>query len=128
MTSRDRPTSARFGPRFIAAVVAPVLLLALGLTVFAVSALRSAAEQADRVSVERQAREVRLAVDAALDELAQSQAGVAIWTPLALELRKPAPDWTWVDENVGVWLNYVFSHDADAILGGDGRPAGLSHA
>jgi diguanylate cyclase (GGDEF)-like protein len=123
--SRDRFSSSRFGPRFIAAVVAPVLLLALGLTGFAVSALRSAAAQADRVSVERQAREVRLAVDAALDELAQSQAGVAIWTPLVLQLRKPAPDWSWVDDNVGVWLSYVFAHDADAILTGDGRPVYL---
>ena len=121
MPSPDRPSSARFGPRFIAAVVAPVLLLALGLTGFAVSALRSAAAQADRVSIERQQREVRLAVDAALDELAQSQSGVGIWTPLALELRKSAPDWTWVDENVGVWLSYVFAHDADAILAGDGH-------
>ncbi|WP_277980632.1 putative bifunctional diguanylate cyclase/phosphodiesterase [Sphingomonas phyllosphaerae] len=125
MPSRDRPSSARFGPRFIAAVVAPVLLLALGLTGFAVSALRSAAAQADRVSIERQQREVQLAVDAALDELAQSQSGVGIWTPLTLELRKSAPDWTWVDENVGVWLSYVFAHDADAILAGDGHPTYL---
>ncbi|MBB3347853.1 EAL domain-containing protein [Sphingomonas sp. BK069] len=125
MPSRDRPSSARFGPRFIAAVVAPVLLLALGLAGFAVSALRSAAAQADRVSIERQEREVRLAVDAALDELAQSQSGVGIWTPLVLELCKAAPDWTWVDENVGVWLSYVFAHDADAILAGDGHPVYL---
>ncbi|MBB3694596.1 EAL domain-containing protein [Sphingomonas sp. BK580] len=122
MPARDLATTRRFGPRFIAAVVAPVLLLALGLTGFAATALRSASAQADRVSVERQEQEVRLAVDAALDELALSQAGVAIWTPLVLELRRATPSWTWVNENVGVWLNYVFAHDADAILGADDSP------
>ncbi|MGK6322472.1 putative bifunctional diguanylate cyclase/phosphodiesterase [Sphingomonas sp. DT-51] len=122
MPGRDLSPSSRFGPRFIAAVVAPVLLLALGLTGFAVSALRSAAAQADRVSVTRQEQEVRLAVDAALDELAQSQVGVAIWTPLAVELQRPRPNWDWVDGNVGTWLNYVFAHDSDALLDPDGTP------
>ncbi|TCP34106.1 EAL domain-containing protein [Sphingomonas sp. BK235] len=122
MLSRDFSTDRRFGARFIAAVVAPVLLLALGLTGFAVSALRTAAHQADRVSTERQAREVRLALDAALDELALSQAGVAIWNLLDRQLRQPAPDWTWVDDNVGTWLNATFAHDMDAILGTDGAP------
>ena len=71
------------------AVLVPVLLLAFGLTWFAFSALGSAAAQADQVSTARQEQEVRLATNAALDELAQSQAGVAIWNPLVLELRKP---------------------------------------
>ncbi len=110
------------GTRLFAAVLVPVLMLALGLTIFAFSALRSAAGQADRVSAERQEQEVNLAVNAALDELAQSQAGVAIWTPLVLELRKPQPNWTWVDDNVGTWLNYVFSHDADIILNPADQP------
>ncbi len=106
----------RFGTRLLAAILVPVLLLGLGLTVFAVSALRTAASQADRVSAQRQEQEVKLATNAALDELSQAQAGVAIWSPLVLELRKPRPNWTWVDDNVGTWLNYVFSHDVDIIL------------
>jgi diguanylate cyclase (GGDEF)-like protein len=97
-------------------------MLALGLTIFAFSALRSAAYQADRISAERQEQEVKLAINAALDELAQSQAGVAIWSSLVLELREPRPDWAWVDDNVGTWLNYVFSHDADIILDANDKP------
>jgi diguanylate cyclase (GGDEF)-like protein len=104
-------------------VVAPVLLLALGLTVFAFSSLRSAAHQADGVSIAKQTREASVAVNAALDELAQSQSGVAIWDPAVSELRKPKPDWGWIDNNVGTWLNFVFAHDADFILGADDRPA-----
>jgi diguanylate cyclase (GGDEF)-like protein len=108
--------------RLIAALIVPVLVLALGLTIFAFSALRSAASQADRISAQRQEQEVRLAINAALDEMAQSQSGVAIWSPLVAELRKARPDWGWVDDNVGTWLNYVFSHDADIILNGSDKP------
>jgi diguanylate cyclase (GGDEF)-like protein len=115
-------TANHFSRRFVLAVVVPVLLLALGLTVFAFSSLRSAAQQADGVSIAKQAREAGVAVNAALDELAQSQSGVAIWDPAVSELRKPKPDWDWIDNNVGTWLNFVFAHDADFILGADDRP------
>jgi diguanylate cyclase (GGDEF)-like protein len=118
---KDQP-SKRFGTRLIAAVLVPVLILALGLAVFAFSALRAAAFQADRISAERQEQEVRLAINAALDELPQSQAGIAIWSPPVVELRKRRPNWTWIDDNVGSWLNYVFSHDADIILGPTDKP------
>jgi len=114
--------SRRFGARFITTLLGPVLVLALGLTVSAGFALRSAAQQADKVSAARQTQEVGLAVDAALDELAQSQSGVAIWNSLVRELAKPHPNWEWIDSDVGVWLNSVFSHDQDFILQGDDRP------
>jgi len=76
----------RFTAQFITAVLGPVLVLALGLAVAAGFALRSAAHQADRISAARQAQEVGLAVGGALDEMAQSQAGAAIWNSLVLEL------------------------------------------
>ena len=115
-------SSTRFGKRFAAAVIVPVLMLALGLTIFAYSALRTAARQADAVSAARQEREIWLATEAAQDELAQSQAGVAIWNTLALELRKPQPSWSWIDGDVGTWLNYVFAHDVDVILDKNDHP------
>ncbi|MGN6818717.1 MAG: putative bifunctional diguanylate cyclase/phosphodiesterase [Sphingomonas sp.] len=99
-----------------------MLLLALGLTAFAFSALRSAAHQADGVSIAKQEQEAGVAINAALDELAQSQSGVAIWDPAVTQLRKPKPDWGWVDDNIGTWLNFVYAHDVDFILGADDRP------
>jgi diguanylate cyclase (GGDEF)-like protein len=122
LRKRNDQRSAKLGSRFITAVLVPVLVLALGLTVFAYSALRSAAEQADRVSAARQAHEVRLTVNDALDELAQSQAGIAIWNPAVVEARKAEPNRAWLDSNVGTWLNYVFAHDADFILNASDRP------
>lgn len=108
--------------RFALAVVAPLLILTVAVTVLAFFGFRAAADDSDRVSVARQTQEVRLAYSAALDELAQSQTGVAIWSPLIRELRKPDPNWTWVDDNVGTWLNFVFKHHEDIILDGNDRP------
>ena len=102
--------------RFIAAVAAPVAMLALGLTATVFYALHAAANQADQVSLVRQAQAARLAVDDVADEIAQSQNGVAVWSPLLRELYKPRPDWDWMDVNAGTWLNFVFSHDVDIIL------------
>ena len=112
----------RVKARFALLVVAPLLVLVVAVTALAFLGLRSAAADGDRVSIARQTREVRLAYSSALDELAQSQTGVAIWSPVILQLRKPAPDWTWIDNNVGTWLNFVFAHQEDIILDGDDHP------
>ena len=109
-------TGAQARRRFVAAVAAPVVMLALGLTATVFYALNAAANQADRVSLVRQGQAARLAVDDVVDELAQSQNGVAVWSPLLRELYKPQPNWDWVDVNAGTWLNFVFAHDADVIL------------
>ena len=114
--------SGRVKARFALVVVAPLLVLALAVTVLAFLGLRSAAADGDRVSIARQTREVRLAYSSALDELAQSQTGVAIWSPVILQLRRPVPDWAWIDNNVGTWLNFVFAHQEDVILDGGDRP------
>ena len=102
--------------RFLSVVALPVALLALGLTATVFYALHAASKQADLVSVERQSHEARLALNDAIDELAQSQAGVAIWSPLLRELYKSRPRWDWIDINAGTWLNSVFAHDVDIIL------------
>lgn len=74
--------------RFALFVAAPLLVLAMAVTALAFLGLRSAVADSDRVSIERQTREIRLAYSSALDELAQSQTGVAIWSP-AKQLRAP---------------------------------------
>jgi diguanylate cyclase (GGDEF)-like protein len=114
--------SKRFTTRFIAAVIAPVLVVAVGLSGFAVSSLHTAAQQADRVSAQRQANEVKIAVERALDELAQSEAGVAVWDPTVLQLGKPRLDMHWFDDNIGGWLHRSFGHDGTYILDGADRP------
>jgi diguanylate cyclase (GGDEF)-like protein len=101
----------------------PAILLALAVILMVAIGLRSAAQKSDQISVERQTREVWLALGAAQDDLAQSQTGIAIWNLSLLELRRPRPDWGWFDSNVGEYLNYVFAHHADFILDARDRPA-----
>jgi len=117
-----RQASSRPRGWFANVLVGPVVLLALAVTLLAAVGLRSAAHQSDEISVERQTREVELALTTAQDDLAQSQAGIAIWDLAQIELRRPRPDWTWFDNNIGIYLNYIFSHHADFILDGHDRP------
>ncbi|WP_313539819.1 CHASE4 domain-containing protein [Sphingomonas sp.] len=109
-------------PRFTVFVAAPAICLAAALVLFATWSLWATARQVDESIRARQANDVHLALGAVLDDLAQSQAGVAIWDPAYAEVRKPKPDATWLDQNVGTWLNYVFNHDLDIIIDGADGP------
>ena len=118
------PAFQRAAPRrrFVAFVALPAVCLAAALVLFGLWSLWITAERSDRATRDRQVREVDLAIGATLDELAQSQAGVAIWDPAVAELGKPKPDLDWLDQNVGTWLNYVFNHEVDLILDARNRP------
>ncbi|BBC73051.1 bifunctional diguanylate cyclase/phosphodiesterase [Altererythrobacter sp. B11] len=100
----------------------PGIGFAVALVLFGLWSLWITAERSDLATRDRQVRDVHLAIGATLDELTQSQAGVAIWDPAVAELEKPKPDLDWLDQNVGAWLNYVFNHELDLILDGTGRP------
>jgi len=108
--------------RFLAFVALPAILFAGAMVAFGVWSLWVTAQRSDDATRDRQVREVRLAIGATLDELAQSQAGVAIWDPAIAELRKPRPDFDWFDQNVGTWLNYVFNHELDIIVDAESKP------
>jgi sensor domain CHASE-containing protein len=113
---------ARPRQRFFVFVALPAIGLAGALVLFGLWSLWITAEKSDGATRDRQVREVRLAIGATLDELAQSQAGVAIWDPAFAEVSKRKPDLNWLDQNVGTWLNYVFNHELDIIVDGQDRP------
>lgn len=122
MSHAAHAASIRPKRRFLAFVALPAICFAGGIVLFGLWSLWVTAQRSDRATGERQAREVRFAIGSTLDELAQSQAGVAIWDLAVAELRKPSPDLDWLDQNVGTWLNYVFNHEVDIIVDAEGRP------
>jgi diguanylate cyclase (GGDEF)-like protein len=94
----------------------------LGAVLLATFGLYWAAMRCDAISVERQTREVHVAISTSIEDLVQSQKGVAIWDEGVLELRKPAPDWRWVDDNMAIWLHTLFGHNQFYILNAQDIP------
>jgi diguanylate cyclase (GGDEF)-like protein len=100
----------------------PVLIAAAAAIFAAVIGLYHATARGDAIAVERQLKETRLAISNSLDELALNQEVVSIWDDPVLKLRESELDWTWLDENIGVWLHDLFGHDQVYVLNADESP------
>ena len=81
-----------------------------------------ATHESDAVSVERQTRSARHAMELSVDELALQQETVAIWDDSAAHLVAANPDMVWMHDNIGLWLHRIFGHDEVFILNGSDRP------
>ena len=81
-----------------------------------------ATHESDAVSVERQARSARHAMEASVDELALQQETVAVWDDAAEHLVADRLDMDWIHGNVGSWLNRIFGHNEVYVLDGFDRP------
>lgn len=95
------------------------VLLAIGLTVFG---LFWTARQSNEVSVQRQIRAARHAINTSLKELARQQQTIAAWDRAVEEFQKSAPDWSWVDDEIGVWLYKMFGRNQVYILNARNEP------
>ena len=92
--------------------------------------LHQSSEKSDEIFAERQRQEIHQAISNGLDSMAQAQQAAAISDRLVTELGRPTPDWQWIDDNVGLWLQRLFKQDQVYILGSDdtviyGNAAGL---
>jgi diguanylate cyclase (GGDEF)-like protein len=105
-----------FTPRLKSGVLLPVIAVTLAAVLLATFGLYWATTRSDAVSVERQIRETRHAINNSIDEMAVQQEVVAVWEDPYLALSKPEPDWDWVDKNVGVWLFDLFNHNQVYVL------------
>lgn len=110
------------GHEFRLRVMLPVAVVTLGAVLLAAFGLYWATTRADQISMDRHGREVRNAIKTAIDELIQGQKFAAIWDDAVVELRKPNPDWNWVDEKMGGWLRTRFNHNQFYILNADDVP------
>jgi diguanylate cyclase (GGDEF)-like protein len=105
----------------------PVVVVTLSTVLLAASGLYWATTRSDAVSIERQTREMRNAIKAGIDEVVQSQKMVAVWDQAVLELRKPHPDWAWVDGNMGIPLRISYGHSQFYILDANDVPVYAMH-
>ena len=78
-------------------------------------------QRSDLVSIERQERVARHALEVALDELAQQQETVAVWDESAARMVAPKKDHEWLLHNMGGWLFKIFKHDEAILLDADGK-------
>src|SRR3990172_7764709 len=77
-------------------VMITVITVTFGAALLATFGLYWATSRSDAISIERQSREMLSAIDSSVEEVVQSQRGVAIWDDGVLELRKPDTDWNWI--------------------------------
>jgi diguanylate cyclase (GGDEF)-like protein len=108
--------------RFSTGILLPIGGGALAAVALATIALFWAVYQSNSISVERQIRTTRHTINSRIDELVKQQQIVAVWDPAVLEFNKTAPDWQWIDDNMGVWLNQMFGHDRVYIVNARDEP------
>jgi sensor domain CHASE-containing protein len=98
------------------------LFVFVAVTATVILALLWATHQSDTVSVQRQERIARHAMEIALDELALQQETVSIWDESAQQMLAPVKDHQWLFHNVGSWLHRIFNHDETWLLDERNRP------
>lgn len=81
-----------------------------------------ATHESDAVSVERQTRSARHAMESSVDELALQQETVAVWDEAISHIIADPRDMIWLHDNIGAWLYRIFRHDEVFILDGYDQP------
>ncbi len=107
-----------FGDR----IVVPLLAATLAAMALAGFGLYWATSRSDAVSVDRQVRTTRHAINASIDTLAHEQETAAVWDDALIQLAKPELDRRWIDQNVGFWFYTMFGHNEVFILDGHDHP------
>jgi diguanylate cyclase (GGDEF)-like protein len=125
MSGADPIDSVRQGSQrqgFSGLIVKSISAMVIAAIAMAFAALYSATHESDSVSVDRQARAARHALDISVDELALQQETVAIWDDAAYYLHQPRLEMYWIHHNIGGWLNRIFGHHEAFILNGRDQP------
>ena len=125
MTGKYEPTSIRGTEQrgnFSATITRTFGAMVIAALLLAAAGIYWATHESDAVSVERQARSARHAMETSVDDLALQQETVSIWDDSASHLVADRPDMTWIHDNIGGWLHRIFRHDEVFILDGTDRP------
>ena len=102
--------------RFRTKILIPMVAATLALIALAGFGLYWAASRSDAVSVERQVRTTRRAIDNMISNLAKEQEIFAVWDDVVVQLRRPRLDRQWLDANFGGIIRDIYGHDDTIIL------------
>jgi len=98
-----------------------ILIPVVGITIVALAmgalTMLWTARQSDAFAVDRQVQSAKRAISATVDMVSVQQQTIAISDAALADLAKPAPTWSWIGADVGIWLHQIFSHDRVYILG-----------
>ncbi|RDI50391.1 putative bifunctional diguanylate cyclase/phosphodiesterase [Microvirga subterranea] len=109
-------TPQRHQQGFSRRALLPISIVTVGAVLLAVATLFWAVRHTDRLSVDRQIRTTRHAIESSIEDLAKQQQTVAEWDQAVLELTSSFTNWQWINDEMGVWLYTLFGHDQVYIL------------
>jgi diguanylate cyclase (GGDEF)-like protein len=109
-------------PALLRAVALPsaIVLALLGAIVGTV--LHWSTSQSDVLALERQSRQVRIALDETVKDVGVDQEASTYWDDAVLQLRKSPLDYEWIDNNLGIWFNTYYHHDETYLLDAKDQP------
>lgn len=98
-------------------------LLALALVAGALASVALfAADQANELSGQRQQALIRASLSERAARIGYEQESITVWNESLRQASAAKPDFTWFDDNLGIWLHDYYGHDEAYVLRPDGRP------
>jgi len=114
--NRHRSFSAITGVIWGISIAAATAVL---LSVFLLSA---SVHQADRLAIDQQRSLIEKTLAQSIDRVAHDQESSTIWTEAALQVKAPQLDYTWLDDNLGLWFYTYYGHDEVFLLDSADQP------
>src|SRR3954467_4301710 len=107
--------------RFSSRVLTPIFVSVVMTVGLVAGVLIYAANESDRVTLDRQTRLVSHVLAEQYAKITHDQESVTVWDE-AVRHTDGEIDPEWLDLNLGVWLHDYFGHDRAYILNADDKP------
>ncbi|MBO9519218.1 MAG: PAS-domain containing protein [Porphyrobacter sp.] len=103
-------------------VVLPTLGAVVLLAVLIGTVLHYSTSRSDALAVERQNQFIVLAIQQSVAKIANDQEASTVWDDAVEHLQQRPLDYTWIDNNLGIWFHSYYGHDEVYLLDPDNRP------
>jgi diguanylate cyclase (GGDEF)-like protein len=99
--------------------IALPIMLAIALSAALYLTVNVAAGESDTASLAKERNVVEHVISGLRTTIAHDQENVTVWDQAITEIDK-ADDQTWLDNNLGIWMNQYFGHDGSFVVKADG--------